>query len=142
MSRAALLRALPSRPLVCLARRVLAIGTTIAGAAAIGAMLAYSVPAKAESADPWTGPDKVKHVGVSAGFGVVASGFSDDKRKAWGACMVVGLGKEVADRMGLGQASAKDLAADALGCALGVATGRALIRYSRGRAEVLYRVEF
>ena len=79
--------------------------------------------------DPWFGSDKAVHFAVS---GVLAIGayhaamtFSDSAkaRIAYGAsvALIAGVGKELWDASGNGNASFKDLAWDVLGAAVGVA---------------------
>ena len=93
-------------------------------------VLAVETDARAETDDdPWLGRDKVIHYGVSAGIaggGYVAGALIFDKRAhalalGAGAAAVAGIGKEVADLGGYGNASWKDLAWDGLGMVTGLA---------------------
>lgn len=92
----------------------------------------------AQAQDSWRGSDKVLHLAGSAGMGLVASNLSPNGWEAFGGCAAVGVAKELADSSGLGRASAKDLVADLVGCGLGVAGGRLLIRVTSGQAQVTY----
>lgn len=78
-------------------------------------------------ADDWTGPDKTKHAEWSSLYGAIASAYINEPGlwnwKASGLCIVPGVLKEVKDkyaREGSGF-STKDVAADAVGCAVGIA---------------------
>jgi putative lipoprotein len=82
----------------------------------------------AGDSDPWFGPDKAAHFGVT--FGLSAAGYGAgvaafDERWAaitLGSSVALGLGalKEALDAAGLGQPSWKDIAWDVLGTALGI----------------------
>jgi putative lipoprotein len=86
---------------------------------------AYAEPAR----DPWWGPDKALHFGVSAGLG--AGGYALSSlvfERAWqralaGATLALsaGVAKELFDAAGDGNASFKDLAWDGLGTGVGAA---------------------
>src|SRR5262249_36604040 len=99
-----------------------------AGLVLLGVLLC-SVPARAEDPDPWFGSDKTLHFGATAtaaaaGYGQAALVFDGYvPRAATGAAFGLGLGigKEVLDAAGLGDASWKDLAWDVAGTAVGVA---------------------
>ncbi len=101
----------------------------LTAAAALALSLATPTPAWAEP-DAWLGPDKALHGTVAAGLALTgyaaALPFSFDvaPRIAVGAgtSLLLGVAKELADLAGGGQASWKDLAWDAIGCALGVLT--------------------
>jgi putative lipoprotein len=91
-------------------------------------------PARAEPArDPWWGPDKALHFGVSAGL--AAGGYALGalvfeppwQRALAGASLSLsaGIAKEVFDAAGSGDASFKDLAWDGLGTGVGI--GAALL---------------
>ena len=88
------------------------------------------VPAESFAADddPWTSTDKVIHYGVSAG--IAAGGYTVGvfvfEPRAYalalgaGVATVAGVGKELADLGGYGNASWKDLAWDGLGMVTGL----------------------
>lgn len=84
--------------------------------------------ARAADPDPWLGPDKALHFGVSAAitgaaYGVTAA-FTDDVRwrlgVATGVGLAAGIGKELLDLAGLGDPSWKDLTWDVFGVATGL----------------------
>lgn len=88
------------------------------------------VPAELRAEDdPWTSRDKVIHYGVSAGIaagGYVAGALVFDTRAhalvmGAGAATIAGVGKELVDLGGHGNASWKDLAWDGLGMITGLA---------------------
>lgn len=90
------------------------------------ALLVAALPARA---DAWWGPDKALHLGVSVGLAATATAVT----AAWidapldraiiGAlgAFSLGLAKEVADGLGLGTPSLRDLAWDLVGCVVGAA---------------------
>jgi putative lipoprotein len=100
--------------------------------ASIGLCIAASVlctaPARADDGDPWWGPDKALHFGVSAGLG--AAGYAASsllferrlERAAGGAAfsLTLGASKELYDLSGAGDASWKDFTWDVAGTAVGV----------------------
>lgn len=96
-------------------------------------LLAWTSPARAQS-DPWFGRDKALHFGVSVGLGLGGYGVvapqteRRDSRFLLGAGLAfsAGLGKEMLDATGRGDASERDLAWDAAGSAVGAAVGLAL----------------
>ena len=107
-------------------------------AIAVGACLASSplcsAARAAEPADPWFGRDKALHFAASAtiataGYGGAAL-LTDDRtaRVVAGASLALaaGIGKELWDLSGHGDASWKDLTWDAVGTATGVLTARAI----------------
>jgi len=101
------------------------------------AAISFATPALA--ADEWSGSDKVKHIAVSAAFGTASAMHFEDKWVAFGVAMIPGVLKEIADgSRDNGRFSAKDLAADALGAALGVQLGNWIVT-TRG---VGYRAAF
>lgn len=77
--------------------------------------------------DRWFGADKARHLGASAaiqimGFGVLRSARLRQRpalATAGVTALAVGIGKELHDRRGGGDASARDLAWDIAGIALG-----------------------
>lgn len=102
------------------------------------AVIVATEPAQAQ--DQWTGPDKAKHVAGSAALGAVAGVAVTDKQTAFALAMVPGVAKEVHDatRPGGSGWSWKDLAADALGAAVGVYVGNCVIVAK----SITCRVEF
>lgn len=107
---------------------------------ALVAVGSVTTNAHAEDADPWFGPDKVIHYGVSAGIaggGYVAGALIFDTRApALGvgaaAATLAGVGKELADLGGYGDPSWKDLAWDGLGMVTGLAVAWGLDLVIRG----------
>lgn len=97
---------------------------------ALGALSATPAARADERRDPWFGPDKALHFGATfglagAGYGLgAAAGADRPGRLALGASIALGagLGKEVADALGLGTPSWKDFTWDVLGTVLGVTT--------------------
>ncbi|MES1178790.1 MAG: hypothetical protein ABUL62_30990 [Myxococcales bacterium] len=101
---------------------------------AFGAALAlvsslFSSSARASDADPWFGPDKALHCGVSVilGAGGYAAssawlGSRTERALAGGAfSLTVGAGKELWDLSGHGDPSWRDFTWDVIGTAAGVA---------------------
>lgn len=88
-------------------------------------------------ADDWTGEDKNKHFAGSALMGVAASvAFKDSDHPVlypMAAVLAVGLAKEIRDEVATSGSGFiyKDLAADALGAALGVSVGNGVIYATR-----------
>jgi hypothetical protein len=86
--------------------------------------------------------DKQMHAGVSFFLGMAAAHQLPDRPVlAWGIAMVPGLIKEVSDRKGTGF-DGKDLLANGIGAALGVATTHWILSRSNGTTVVAYRTEF
>ena len=82
-----------------------------------------------DAADQWTTKDKGEHIAVSAGIGTVSGLVIKDKWTAFGLAMVPGIAKEIWDSQHPNHtASFKDLAADAVGAAVGVYTGNCVLR--------------
>ena len=89
----------------------------------MSALLALGLALQLRAADPWFGPDKVKHLLLS--FFVQSVAYStlratklghESSFLGSGAIAVgVGLGKELADRRGTGRFSPRDLVWDAAG---------------------------
>ncbi|MDO9226051.1 MAG: hypothetical protein Q8M09_17525 [Pseudomonadota bacterium] len=88
----------------------------------------------AQAADDWGGADKAQHFAVSAVLGTASAMHFEDKWVAFGVAMIPGVLKEITDS----RFSGKDLAADALGAALGVQLGHWIVT-TRG---VGYRAAF
>lgn len=88
-------------------------------------------------ADEWRGDDKNKHFAGSAVMGLVATAaFKDSEHPVlypFAAALAVGIAKEVYDEVKSGGSgfSYKDLAADALGAALGVSVGNGVLYVTR-----------
>lgn len=115
----------------------------------IVAMLAIALAAlllpRACQAQDITGHDKLDHVVVSAGFGLLASGLTHSRPRAYAIGLSAGLVKELVDaeRGGTGF-SGRDMAANLLGVAIGVEFGRWIsVRSMRGGGVyVEMRTEF
>lgn len=88
----------------------------------------------AQAADDWDGADKSTHFAVSAVLGTASAMHFENKWTAFGVAMIPGLLKEMTDS----RFSGKDLAADALGAALGVQFGHWIVT----RNGVGYRAAF
>lgn len=112
-------------------------GRGLSAAAAVGVALATAgvgPSARAAEPDPWWGRDKALHFAATAsiaGAGYGGAAFFTDRRAGRmvaGAslAMVAGIGKELWDLTGRGDASWKDLTWDAVGTATGVLTARAV----------------
>lgn len=93
--------------------------------------LAREAAADPPAADPWWGPDKAAHFGVSAaiaggGYAIGVAAFDDPAPRALlGAGLGLGAGatKEALDAAGLGTPSWKDFVWDLVGVAVGVGIG-------------------
>ena len=105
------------------------------------AITLFSVGAMADS---WRGEDKAMHLGVSYVMGFAAiNQWPNEPAKAFGVAMIPGVLKEVLDAQKGGTGfSGKDLVADAIGAALGVATGHWLISKQGDKVVVSYRTTF
>ena len=96
--------------------------------------LGITVPSGAQ-AEGWTGADKTQHMAVSAALGGIARAVTPNKLPAVDLAMAPGIAKEQysSPHRDKHTASVKDLAADAVGAAIGVyvgncvATARSLI---------------
>ncbi len=85
-------------------------------------------PAASMAADDWSSSDKALHFGISAGFGTLSAMHFENKWTAFGVAMLPGLLKEIHDSGQTGNRfSGKDLAADALGAAVGVQFGHWIV---------------
>ena len=102
------------------------------------------LPNLAVAQDTWSGADKKLHFGVSAVLGFAAvNQWPNDKPKAFMVAMIPGLLKEITDAQKGGSGfSGKDLAADALGAAVGVYAGGWLISRRDGATVVAYQTSF
>lgn len=99
-------------------------------------------PVVSKPKDSWSGSDKKMHLGVSFVLGMAtAAQWPDNKPLAFAVAMAPGVLKEISDRSTTGF-SAKDLVADAVGVALGMATTHWLITRRDGNTVVAYRTEF
>jgi uncharacterized protein YfiM (DUF2279 family) len=97
----------------------------------LAASLFISTPAFAGD-DDWNDSDKLKHFAVSFVLGTASGAYFENKWTAFGVAMIPGLIKEISDsQKSNNHFSGKDLAADALGAALGVQLGNWIIT-SRG----------
>lgn len=88
---------------------------------ALAGLMAY----EQSHADDWTGPDKTQHAAISALIGSVAGAAVKDKASAFALAIAPGVVKELYDAQHpkTHTASWKDLAADAVGAAIGVYVG-------------------
>jgi len=89
--------------------------------------LLVTTPAIAE--DSWTSNDKVLHAGVSSAIGVVTGRVFDSWGWSLGTCMIPGTIKEAVDATSRSGWSWEDLAADAVGCTIGVSFSKITINY-------------
>jgi putative lipoprotein len=104
------------------------VAATLALSLLLAPSLASAQPAKTPDPDPWWGTDKALHLGISAGLTgggyALAAPFVDDVagRAAIAASVGIGAGlaKEVADALGLGTPSWKDLLWDVIGTGIAV----------------------
>lgn len=98
--------------------------------------LTAASPARAQTEDPWLGRDKALHFGVSAalagaGYALGIALFDCElPRLVLGGSVALGLGvgKELWDLAGDGDASWRDLVWDVIGTAVGLALGWAVDR--------------
>jgi putative lipoprotein len=115
----------------------------LATAASAGVMLWATPSASAQASDPWFGRDKALHFGVSAALAgdgyAVGAAFSDRTapRLATGAglALAAGLGKEIYDLSGHGDASWRDLTWDLVGAATGIAIAWGIDTFAHRRAR-------
>jgi putative lipoprotein len=102
---------------------------TLAPCVALALTLCVPKTARASDADPWFGPDKALHFGLSAAFavgGYAASSIWLDTRTeraiAGGTfALSLGAGKELWDLSGHGDPSWRDFTWDVIGTSVGVA---------------------
>lgn len=119
----------------------------MSGARWLAVALGLAVPAAARAEggadpDPWVGQDKALHFGISAaiaggGYAAGATLFGLERPEArlllgGGLALGAGVAKELADLAGLGTPSWKDLTADALGAATGLAIAWAIDHFVFG----------
>lgn len=110
-----------------------------AAMACVSVAAAVAIVCQPAQADEWTGADKAQHVAGSALLGTVAGVAIKDKWTAFALAMVPGVAKEIWDSKHPNHtASFKDLAADAVGAAIGIYTGNCVIR----NQSITCRVEF
>lgn len=91
-------------------------------------LLLLAAPAHAEEKDPWLGRDKALHFGASAvlaggGYGVGAMIFDARRDRALlggAVALSAGVGKELYDLTGAGNASYRDLTWDVVGTGVGL----------------------
>ena len=94
-------------------------------------------------ADDWTGPDKTKHVAVSAAIASTVTMATGSENTGFAVALGVGLAKEVWDSKHAGhEASIKDLAADALGAYVGSKFGGWMIAKTGGKTVIMKQIQF
>jgi len=109
-------------------RAGLAIEVALAVTAVALSLLTVAPRARAAEPDPWLGRDKALHFGLSAAIASAGYGATALATPQRGPRIVVGgslalaagVGKEVWDAWGAGDASARDLAWDVVGTATGL----------------------
>ena len=109
-------------------------------------LCALSVSARGQDADPWLGPDKALHFGLSAAIasgGYAASALFVDRpelRLAIGAglALTAGAAKELWDLAGHGAPSWKDFTWDVIGAAVGALVSYALDRWVFSRSGLAF----
>lgn len=95
------------------------------------------------SADDWTGPDKTKHVAVSAAIASTVTMATGNENTGFAVALGIGLAKEVWDSKHAGhEASVKDLAADALGAYVGSKFGGWMIAKTGGKTVIMKQIQF
>lgn len=70
--------------------------------------------------------DKMKHLATSTVIGFTANGIFQTYEAALASCIAIGVAKEVYDQIDYRGFSGSDLAADALGCGIGVVSSEFL----------------
>lgn len=109
----------------------------------IATAIALTAALSAQAQDSMTGPDKIKHFGLSVGMGAVGTLAFQSPRAGFFGCMSVGVAKEAYDARTPGHtASAKDLIADAAGCAAGAYLGGLMIVPDRKGVTIGYIASF
>jgi uncharacterized protein YfiM (DUF2279 family) len=108
------------------------------------ALALLTPPAFATDQDSWVSHDKAQHFAVSAVFGYAAGAqWPESKPKAFAIAMIPGVAKELLDmRKGGTGFSSKDLAADALGAAIGVYAAGWMLSYNQRTTTVAYTTQF
>jgi putative lipoprotein len=103
----------------------------LTAAALLGLLLLAAVRPARAAGDPWTGPDKALHFGLSTALGAGSYGLGvalwdapDDRWKAalfsLGITLGAGGAKELADLAGLGHPSWRDFTWDVIGAVVGL----------------------
>lgn len=122
-------------------RRALWLGPAAALAIVCSGPAAEAAP---PDPDPWFGPDKAIHCGVSAGiagasYGLTSIATNDIRiRVAFGAGIAItaGAAKELFDLAGYGDPSWRDFAWDLIGTAIGVGVSVAIDFAVRGSTRI------
>lgn len=70
--------------------------------------------------------DKKKHLAASAIISAVTYGITENLYTSYGVCIGTGLAKELYDEVDYGGFSWEDMAADAIGCGLGIGLGKGI----------------
>lgn len=78
------------------------------------------------SAVGWHQKDKQQHLTVSTGIATLTYGATNSAWASFGACIGVGLAKELYDQQDYGKFSSEDMQANAIGCGIGMVLGYAL----------------
>lgn len=105
-------------------------------------LAALLLPCLASAQDTWTGADKKLHVSVSFVIGLAAGfQFPGNKPLAFGVALIPGVLKEISDRSTTGF-SGKDIAANALGAALGVYASGWLLQHRDRTTTIAYATTF
>lgn len=87
--------------------------------------------------------DKKKHLAVSYGLGLATTYYFKDPVYGFSSCLAVGLAKEIYDEIDYNGFDEKDLAYDALGCALGTLTMKGLeFTFTHNSAAISYNYHF
>lgn len=96
-----------------------------------------------QSAIAYIESDKKQHLAVSYGVGLVSTYYFDDPLYGFSSCFAVGLAKEIYDEIDYEGFDGKDLAYDALGCALGTLTIEGLqFAFTEDSASISYNYRF
>ncbi len=87
--------------------------------------------------------DHQKHLAISYGIGVASTYYFKEPLYGFSSCFAVGLAKEVYDEIDYNGFDGKDLAYDALGCALGTVTVKGLeFVFTKNSAAISYNYSF